>query len=157
MYWTDLAFFLRCLVVSFCSEFSWYMWTADLKSVNKLFWIHWSNYSINSEFSGIFGGSVSFLLSLIVSYLLVLIKIELQIFYNSVWCLDNEAQAKSNCAQLVTTWKRELSSMWLLWGSKRLLILIITLEAWRTVCIRCSLHHQNSSSCEWVLNQWGRF
>lgn len=143
VYKTDLAFFLCCLVVSLCSQVSWCALTADLKLVGKPFWIHGSTCSINSQCSGNSSGEwVSFSLSLIVNYLLILIKIELWI-YNSIGCLDYETQRKGSCVQSVTAIERVVYGLGTL-KFKELLIFIITWEAWGTICIRCLFNHQNS-------------
>lgn len=94
---------------------------------------------------------MSFLLSLIVNYLLVLIKTELHIFYNSIWCLDYEAQKEFD---LISKSLKENVVCCVAGCSevqKKLLVLIIILEAWGQYIsgapsgIRITL---NASDCE---------
>lgn len=91
---------------------------------------------------------MSFSLSLIVNYLLVLIKIELKSAIIQFGVLTRKHTQKVS-GSISDCLKESCLSCGCSMVQKELLILIITLQAWEMICIMCSLSCQNFS-CELV-------
>lgn len=112
-------------------------------------------FSIFTVFWQLFRRRVSFSLSLIVNYLSILIKIELQTC-NSVWYLDYRTQTKSNCVPSVTTRERIVYGLWLLWSPKRVVKFYFYIRSLGNNVYQVTLESWEFFWIEWVLNQWDR-